>query len=74
MTKTGPHGRVTAILIDNGNNACYRHAAYPPEKQGLRAALVFNLHYDGLTKQKGQTHFEEAIKNVEKRVAKHHPD
>ena len=74
VTKTGPRERVTAILIDNDNNTYYRHATYPPEKQGLRAALVFNLNYDGLTKQTGQTYFEEAIKNVEKRVAKHHPD
>ena len=62
------------ILIDNDNNAYYRRAAYPPEKQGLRAALVFNLHYDGLPEQKGQAYFEEAIKNVENRVAEHHPD
>ena len=52
----------------------YRHATYPSEKQGLRATLVFNLHYDGLTKQKGQTYFEEAIKNVEKRISTLHPD
>ena len=75
-TLTGPRERVTAILIDNDNNTYYRHAAYPPEKQGLRAALVFNRNYDGLTKQKGQTYFEEfeAIKNVEKRISTLHPD
>ena len=74
VTKTGPHERVTAILIDNDNNTYYRHATYPPEKQGLRAGLVFNPHYDGLTKQDGQKHFEEAIKNVENKAAKHRHD
>ena len=54
MTKTltGPRERVTAIVIDNGNIAYYKHATYPPENQGRRAALVSNPHYDGLTKQK----------------------
>ena len=70
----GPEERVTALLVTEKNNGYYRHATYPPEKQGLRAALVFNLNYDGLTKQDGQTYFEEAIEDVEKRLAEHHPN
>ena len=32
--EAGPRERVTATLIDNDNNTYYRHATYPPEKQG----------------------------------------
>ena len=60
----GPEGRVTALLVTEQNDVCYRHATRAAREPGDRGALVFNLDCVDLSEKEVQEHFKAAIKQI----------